>query len=140
MEKAFINDNFIYKKENGAQNEDFLLSCYIADLFLSFQKDKILEEPSEEIISSIFNICMEIVRCSMATEMFSSRETEKFMNHNVLFQYTERTFYIPIVVQIINNIVDKKFLDIFFGRTGFYLDDIYLFHIGLITYIYDKYG
>ena len=37
LEKAFINDNFIYKKENGAQNEDFLLSDYITDLYLSFQ-------------------------------------------------------------------------------------------------------
>lgn len=92
LEKAFINDNFIYKKENGAQNEDFLLSDYITDLYLSFQKDKTLEIPSEEIVNSIFETCMEIVRSSMAVAMFSSTETDKFINHNVLFQYTERTF------------------------------------------------
>ena len=82
---------------------------------------------------------MEIVRFSMATEMLSSHDAEKFINHKVLFQYTERTFYIPIVIQILKNILDKKFLDIFFERTGFYLDDIYIFHFGLINYIYDKY-
>ena len=58
LEKAFINDNFVYKKENGIQNEDFLLSDYITDLFLSFQKDKIFEDPSEEIINSIFTQLM----------------------------------------------------------------------------------
>lgn len=139
LEKAFINDNFIYKKENGAQNEDFLLSDYITDLFLSFQKDKILEEPSEEIINSIFETCMEIVRSSMAMEMLSSNKTDKFINHNILFQYTERSIFIPILQQILKNILDKKFLDIFFERTGFYLDDIYLFYLGLISYIRDKY-
>jgi len=139
LEKAFINDNFIYKKENGAQNEDFLLSDYITDLYLSFQKDKTLEMPSEEVINSIFQTCMEIIRSSMAVEMFSSNETDKFVNHNVLFQYTERTFFIPILQQILKNILDKKFLDIFFERTGFYLDDIYLFYLGLISYIHIKY-
>lgn len=125
LEKAFINDNFIYKKDNGVQNEDFLLSDYITDLYLSFQKDKTLEIPSEEIVNSIFETCMEIVRSSMAVAMFSSTETDKFINHNVLFQYTERTFFIPIQQQILKNILDKKFLDIFFERTGFYPDDIY---------------
>ena len=131
LEKAFINDNFIYKKENGAQNEDFLLSDYITDLYLSFQKDKTLEIPSEEIVNSIFETCMEIVRSSMAVAMFSSTETDKFINHNVLFQYTERTFFIPSQQQILKNIIDKKFLDIFFERTGFYL--------GLISFIHNKY-
>lgn len=139
LEKAFINDNFIYKKENGAQNEDFLLSDYITDLYLSFQKDKTLEIPSEEIVNSIFETCMEIVRSSMAVAMFSSTETDKFINHSVLFQYTERTFFIPIQQQILKNIIDKKFLDIFFKRTGFYLDDIYLFYLGSISYIHNKY-
>lgn len=139
LEKAFINDNFIYKKENGVQNEDFLLSDYITDLYLSFQKDKTLEIPSEEIVNSIFETCMEIVRSSMAVAMFSSNEIDKFINHNVLFQYTERTFFIPIQQQILKNILDKKFLDIFFERTGFYLDDIYLFYLGLISFIHNKY-
>ena len=139
LEKAFINDNFIYKKENGMQTEDFLLSDYITDLFLSFQKDKIFEEPSEEIINSIFETCMEIVRSSMAMEMLSSNKTDKFINHNILFRYTERSIFIPILQQILKNILDKKFLDIFFERTGFYLDDIYLFYLGLISYIRDKY-
>ena len=132
LEKAFINDNFIYKKDNGAQNEDFLLSDYITDLFLSFQKDKVLEKPSEEIINSIFETCMEIVRSSMAIKMFSSNGIDKFINHNVLFQYTERTFFIPVLQQILKNILDKKFLDIFFERTGFYLEDIYLFYFILV--------
>ena len=131
LEKAFINDNFIYKKENGVQNEDFLLSDYITDLYLSFQKDKTLKIPSEEIANTIFETCMEIVRSSMAVAMFSSTETDKFINHNVLFQYTERTFFIPIQQQILKNIIDKKFLDIFFERTGFYL--------GLISFIHNKY-
>lgn len=139
LEKAFINDNFIYKKENGVQNEDFLLSDYITDLYLSFQKDKTLEIPSEEIVNSIFETCMEIVRSSMAVAMFSSNEIDKFINHNILFQYTERTFFIPIQQQILKNILDKKFLDIFFERTGFYLDDIYLFYLGLISFIHNKY-
>ena len=139
LEKAFINDNFIYKKKNGAQNEDFLLSDYITDLYLSFQKDKTFEIPSEEIVNSIFETCMEIVRSSMAVAMLSSTETDKFINHNVLFQYTERTFFIPIQQQILKNIIDKKFLDIFFKRTGFYLDDIYLFYLGSISYIHNKY-
>lgn len=119
LEKAFINDNFIYKKENGAQNEVFLLSDYITDLYLSFQKDKTLEIPSEEIVNSIFETCMEIVRSSMAVAMFSSTETDKFINHSVLFQYTERTFFIPIQQQILKNIIDKKFLDIFFQKNRF---------------------
>ena len=139
LEKAFINDNFIYKKENGVQNEDFLLSDYITDLYLSFQKDKTLEIPSEEIANSIFETCMEIVRSSMVVAMFSSNEIDKFINHNVLFQYTERTFFIPIQQQILKNILDKKFLDIFFERTGFYFDDIYLFYLGLISFIHNKY-
>ena len=77
-------------------------------------KDKTLEIPSEEIVNSIFETCMEIVRSSMAVAMFSSNEMDKFINHNVLFQYTERSIFIPILQQILNNILDKKFLDIFF--------------------------
>ena len=33
LEKAFINDNFIYKKEDGTTNEDCKLGLYIGDLF-----------------------------------------------------------------------------------------------------------
>lgn len=139
LERAFINDNYIYKNGNRVPNDDALISDYIADLFLSFQKDKSLDKPTEEIVNSIFDICMDIVGSSMLKEMLSSGEPEKFTNHNVLFQYTERTFYIPIMENILNNILEKKFLNIFYERTGFYLIDINLFRIAITSYIYDKY-
>lgn len=139
LEKAFINDNYIYKKGNGVPNEDALISDYIADLFLSFQKHKILDKPSKENVNCIFDICMDIVGSSMLKEMLSSGEPEKFTNHNVLFQYTERTFYIPIMENILNNILEKKILNIFYERTGFHLIDINLFRIAITSLIYDKY-
>lgn len=139
LERAFINDNYIYKNGNRVPNDDALISDYIADLFLSFQKDKSLDKPAEEIVNSIFDICMDIVGSSMLKEMLSSGEPEKFTNHNVLFQYTERTFYIPIMENILNNILEKKFLNIFYERTGFHLIDINLFRIAITSYIYDKY-
>ena len=139
LERAFINDNYIYKNGNRVPNDDALISDYIADLFLSFQKDKSLDKPAEEIVNSIFDICMDIVGSSMLKEMLSSGEPEKFTNHNVLFQYTERTFYIPIMENILNNILEKKFLNIFYERTGFHLIDINLFRIAITSLIYDKY-
>lgn len=98
-----------------------------------------MDKPAEEIVNSIFDICMDIVGSSMLKEMLSSGEPEKFTNHNVLFQYTERTFYIPIMENILNNILEKKFLNIFYERTGFHLIDINLFRIAITSLIYDKY-
>lgn len=139
LEKAFINDNFIYEKRNGVPNEDFLISNYIADLFLSFQNNKELKEPSNEEVNSIFNVCMEIVSSQMTKEMLSSTEPKKFSNHNVLFKYTERTTFIPIIEYILNEILEPKYLDYFYKKTGFYLSDISFFRFALTNFIYDRY-
>ena len=56
LERAFINDNYIYKNGNRVPNDDALISDYIADLFLSFQKDKSLDKPAEEIVNTDFPI------------------------------------------------------------------------------------
>ena len=37
--KAFENDNFIFRKDDGTINDDYLLSNYITDLYLSFQRN-----------------------------------------------------------------------------------------------------
>ena len=89
LEKAFINDNFIYEKQKGVPNEDFLISDYIADLYLSFQINRETKEPLQDDVNRIFEICMDIISSSMTIEILSFTEFGKFTNPNVLFKYTE---------------------------------------------------
>lgn len=139
LEKAFINDNFIYEKQKGVPNEDFLISDYIADLYLSFQINRETKEPLQDDVNRIFEICMDIISSSMTIEILSFTEFGKFTNPNVLFKYTERTVFVPLIERIIYSILDKKYLDIFYDKTGFYLTDISFFRFALINFVYDKY-
>ena len=74
LEKAFINDNFIYEKQKGVPNEDFLISDYIADLYLSFQINRETKEPLQDDVNRIFEVCMDIVSSSMTIEILSFTE------------------------------------------------------------------
>ena len=139
LEKAFINDNFIHEKQKGVQNDDFLMSDYIADLYLSFQTNRKMKDPSKDDVNNIFQVCMDIVGSLMVIEIFSSTDLGKFTSPNVLFKYTERSIFVPLIERIIYSILDKKYLDVFYNKTGFYLADISFFRLALLNYIYDKY-
>ena len=113
LEKAFINDNFIHEKQKGVQNDDFLMSDYIADLYLSFQTNRKMKDPSKDDVNNIFQVCMDIVGSLMVIEIFSSTDLGKFTSPNVVFKYTERSIFVPLIERIIYSILDKKYLDVF---------------------------
>src|SRR5574344_556498 len=65
---AYKNDNFVFIKEDGVRNDDFKLSNYIADLYLTFQKDKELTFPDETTTTDIFQYLIEIVKTNMLVD------------------------------------------------------------------------
>lgn len=139
LEKAFINDNFIYKKEDGTTNEDCKLSLYIGDLFLTYQKEKSLKLPSNKQVENIFNCFLELVQLSMTKEMIMNNSDLSSIDYKVQFKYTERSFYINIMEEIINQVIDEKWLSFFFSKTGFYLKDIFTFNFIYKGLLYDRF-
>ncbi len=137
--KTYINDNFIYVKDDGATNEDCKLSLYIGDLFLTYQKDKNLKIPTTEQTETIFNLLLELVRFSMAKDMMENRTDISSIDYKTLFKYTERSFYIQVMVDICQNVIDEKWLQYFHNETGFYLQDIFTFNFVYKSILYDRY-
>lgn len=139
IEKAFINDNFIYKKDDGTTNEDCKLCLYVGDLYLTYQKDKILPEPSQEQAEDIYNCFFKLVKLSMLRETLINNSSQSSIDYKVQFKYTERSFYIDIMAEIINNVIDEKWLLLFFTKTGFYLKDIFTFNFVYKGLLYDRF-
>lgn len=139
LEKTYINDNFIYVKDNGATNEDCKLSLYVGDLFLTYQKDKNLKIPTTEQTETIFNLLLELVRFSMAKDMMENRTDISSIDYKTLFKYTERSFYIQVMVDICQNVLDEKWLQYFYNETGFYLQDVFTFNFVYKSILYDRY-
>ena len=103
LEKAFINDNFIYEKPDGSTNEDYKLSLYIGDLFLSYQNGKELEKPTSEQVESVFNTFLELVQDTMFNDIMENNTSPFEIDFKVLFKYTERSFFIPIMNILFRN-------------------------------------
>ncbi len=139
LEKAFINDNFIYKKDDGSANEDCKLCLYIGDLYLTYQKDKELELPTKEQVEEIFNCFLELVQLSMTEEILINDTSLASIDYKVQFKYTERSFYINIMSEIINNVVDEKWLLLFYSKTGFHLKDLFTFNFVYKGLLYDRF-
>lgn len=139
LEKAFINDNFIYKKEDGTTNEDCKLCLYIGDLFLTYQKEKTLQLPNNEQVETVFNCFLELVQLSMTKEMIMNNSDLSSIDYKVQFKYTERSFYINIMSEIINHVIDEKWFSLFYSKTGFYLKDIFTFNFIYKGLLYDRF-
>lgn len=139
LSKAFINDNFVFTKPNGIRNDDYLLASYIADLYHSFQKGKKLETPDENTINTIFNCCMNIYQSCFILEMTGNELDENIKSEVLMLKYTERSFYIPVFMNIFTNIIDEKYLSYFYEKTGFRLQDIFVFRSAITLLIQDIY-
>ena len=139
LAKAFINDNFIFTKSNGIKNDDYLLAGYIADLYYSFQKEKKLEVPDENTINLIFDYCMNIYKSCFFLEMTGNEIDESIKSEVLMLKYTERSFYIPVFMNIFTNIIDEKYLLYFYEKTGFRLQDIFVFRATITLLIQDRY-
>lgn len=137
--KAFENDNLIFYKARNVPNEDSLLSNYIADLYLSFQKGKELKTPDEKIVDEIFDCCMKIYELSLIIEMTGDEVDEDIKNDVLMFKYTERSFYIDIFSIIFFNIVDKEYLSYFYDKTEFCLQNIFIFRNAITCLIQDRF-
>ena len=96
LSKAFINDNLIFYKSNGTVNDDFLLSNYIADLYLSFQRHKNLELPDVNTTNEIFDCCKEIYQICLILDMVGDDLNKEIKGSVIMLKYTERSFYLPI--------------------------------------------
>lgn len=138
LSMAFINDNLIFYKSNGTVNDDFLLSNYIADLYLSFQRNKKLELPDFKTTNEIFDCCREIYQTCFVLDMVGSEINEEIKDSVVMFKYTERSFYLPIFSKIFFDIVDNEYLDIFYEKTGFRIEYIVPFRNMLTCLIQDR--
>ena len=139
LEKAFINDNFIYEKPDGSTNEDYKLSLYIGDLFLSYQNGKELEKPTSEQVESVFNTFLELVQDTMFNDIMENNTSPFEIDFKVLFKYTERSFFIPIMNKICESIIDSKFLQVFYLETGFQLYDTFTFNYVYKNLLFDRY-
>lgn len=138
ISKAFINDNLIFYKSNGTVNDDFLLSNYIADLYLSFQRHKNLELPDVNTTNEIFDCCKEIYQICLILDMVGDDLNKEIKDSVVMLKYTERSFYLPIFSKIFFDIVDNEYLDIFYEKTGFRIEYIVLFRNMLTFLIQDR--
>ena len=56
-----------------------------------------------------------------------------------MLKYTERSFYIPVFMNIFTNIIDEKYLLYFYEKTGFRLQDIFVFRAAITLLIQDRY-
>lgn len=139
LSKAFINDNFVFTKPNGIRNDDYLLAGYITELYYSFQKGKKLETPDENTINTIFNCCMNIYQSCFILEMTGNELDENIKSEVLMLKYTERSFYIPVFMNIFTNIIDEKYLSYFYEKTGFRLQDIFVFRSAITLLIQDRY-
>ena len=137
--KAFENDNLTFYKANDVPNDDFLLANYITDLYLSFQKGKELKTPDEKVVDEIFDCCMKIYESSLIIEMTGDEIDEDIKDDVLMFKYTERSFYIDILSIIFFNIVDKEYLSYFYDKTGFYLQNIFIFRNAITCLIQDRF-
>lgn len=137
--KAFENDNLTFYKANDVPNDDFLLANYITDLYLSFQKGKELKTPDEKVVDEIFDCCMKIYESSLIIEMTGDEIDEDIKDDVLMFRYTERSFYIDILSIIFFNIVDKEYLSYFYDKTGFYLQNIFIFRNAITCLIQDRF-
>lgn len=131
LEKAFINDNFIYEKPDGTVNDDCKLTLYVGDLFLTYQKNKNLPMPTEEQVEMVFNSLIELLDLSMTKEMFDGNTDIDSINYKVLFKYTERSFYVSVMLEICKNILDEKWL-LHFSRKQVFICMIFINLIGYI--------
>jgi len=139
LEKSFINDNFLYEKEDGSVNDDCKLSLYIGDLFLTYQKNQNLELPTTEQIENIFNLLLELVRLSMTKEMLENKTDVSTVDFKTLFKYTERSFYIPIMTEICQDLIKEKWQQCFFSITSFCLQDIFTFNFVYKSLLYERF-
>lgn len=138
LSKAFINDNLIFYKSNGTVNDDFLLSNYIADLYLSFQRNKKLELPDVKTTNEIFGCCREIYQTCLILDMLGEEIIEEIKDSVIMLKYTERSFYLPIFSKIFFDIVDNEYLDIFYEKAGFRIEYIVPFRNMLTCLIQDR--
>ena len=138
LSKSFINDNLIFYKSNSTVNDDFLLSNYIADLYLSFQKNKKLEIPDVNITNEIFNCCTEIYQTCLTLDMLGNEINEEIKDAVVMLKYTERSIYLSILTKIFLDIIDEEYLSFFYKKTGFHLEYIVVFRNMLLCLIQDR--
>jgi len=126
---AFYNDNFVFTKENGVRNDDFLLSNYIADLYLSFQNSTALPFPDEGTAKKIVKNINEIYSTCMLKDMLDSQGIESnAQNAKGMFKYTERSFFVPVFLMIYSVVTEKEYLDFFYEKSGFHLSNLQIFN------------
>lgn len=137
--KAFENDNFIFRKGDGTINDDYLLSNYITDLYLSFQRNNALDKPDKDTIEKIFDCCMEINNLCFILEKVGDKIDENIKDKVLMMKYTERSLYIPIYNFIFSYLIDTRFLSYFYEQTGFYLQHVFLFRTAITLLIQERY-